>query len=361
MANISFSEASGLNDSAYGKIQTPLRMVIQHESDILTKRKDGVVDVLFINETSKQFGETIVGGNEFDDFAPTPEGAGAESDTVQETFRAFISHIQFMKEFSITAQMIEDAVTGIASDARKRAENFARAYYKTRNRIASTILQNATQTQMTVKGTVFDIAAPKHVKDSVALPLFHNAHKVGIDGDTQSNYFYTTALAADKLDTSYMEAILTDLVCQMRGMKDENGDGLGYTANWIILPYNLGGLESIVKKTVGSDGSLGNGYNDINLHSGKWNVFVDPFWRAEKNTMLIMSEDANKYLSGNMFFDRTPLEVESFIDHHTRNNIWNGRARFGVGFGSYKHIIRLDCEGGSGKNATALSTQAATE
>jgi hypothetical protein len=27
------------------------------------------------------------------------------------------------------------------------------------------------------------------------------------------------------------------------------------------------------------------------------------------------------------------------VDHHTGNYIWGGRCRFGVGFGTYKHIL----------------------
>ena len=41
------------------------------------------------------------GQNEFDIFAATPEGDGAPRDTVSETYRKFIEHIQFMKEFTI--------------------------------------------------------------------------------------------------------------------------------------------------------------------------------------------------------------------------------------------------------------------
>jgi hypothetical protein len=54
---------------------------------------------------------------------------------------------------------------------------------------------------------------------------------------------------------------------------------------------------------------------------------------------MIMSSEANKNLAGNMFFNRVPLTVTNWVDHHTGNYIWNGRCRFGVGFGNYKHII----------------------
>ena len=128
--SIIYSENSGLNNAAVGKLETPLKMVIEHESDLQTKR-GGICDWLFNIERSTKFGETVVGQNEFGIFAATEEGAGAENDEIRETYRKFIEHIQFMKEFTITAQMMEDANYGVAADAKRRAENFTRAYYKT--------------------------------------------------------------------------------------------------------------------------------------------------------------------------------------------------------------------------------------
>ena len=132
---------------------------------------------------------------------------------------------------------------------------------------------------------------------------------------------------------------MTECAMRLRNMKDENGSPLGYTADTLILPCNRASLESAAKKVCGSYGSLGNGYNDINLHAGNWNVIVLPNWQAADDRFMIMSSEANKNLAGNMFFDRVPLTVTNWVDHHTGNYIWNGRCRFGVGFGTYKHIM----------------------
>ena len=119
----------------------------------------------------------------------------------------------------------------------------------------------------------------------------------------------------------------------------ENGDVLGYTADTIILPGNRPSAEMIVKKVCGSEGATGNGYNDINLQFGNWNIVVMPDWQASDDRVMIMSSEANRNLGGNMFFNRVPLTVSNWVDHHTGNYIWNGRCRFGVGFGTYKHIL----------------------
>ena len=134
-----YSKSIGTNNGAIGRLETPIKMIIEHESDLLTK-KGGICSWLFNIEKSNRFGETIVGQNEFDVFQATLEGGGAENDSISETYHKFIEHIQFMKEFTITAEMMEDANHGVSADARRRAENFTRAYYKTMNKICEAAL-----------------------------------------------------------------------------------------------------------------------------------------------------------------------------------------------------------------------------
>lgn len=321
---------------AYGKIDTPIKMIIEHESDLL-KKKGGICEWLFNVEKSSRFGETIMAESEFDVFKSAPEGGGAEADEIIETHKKFIEHIQFMKEFIISAEMMEDAVWGVAADAKRRAENFTRAYYKTMNKICEHSLINATNSTSVFSGATLDLTAPD------GNPLFYNSHAVN-SGITQSNYYYgdiiSRSVDSDRVaSTDVFEEALAKLSVIMRNMKDEKGDVLGYTADTLILPGNNPKLETIAKKVCGSEGALGNGYNDINLHYGNWNVIILPNWAPTDSRMMIMSSEANKNLSGNMFFNRIPLTVNNWVDHHTGNYIWNGRCRFGVGFGSYKHIM----------------------
>ena len=337
---IIYSKNSNVNNAAFGKFELPIKMVIENESDILSK-KGGIRDWLFNVEKSNKFGETLVFQNEFGVFKPTIEGSGAESDTVSETAHKFIEHIQFMKEFVVTAEMAEDSNYGLAVDAKRRAENFTRAYYKTMNKICEHALINANTATCTFGGTDIDLCTADN------LPLFAPDHiwggGIGASG-TQSNYYYGDIFSsgtgdARALSTGAFEEALAELSVKLRGMKDENGEALGYTADTLIIPGNKPKLEQIVKKVCGSDGALGNGYNDINLHYGNWNIVILPNWQPTDNRIMVMSSEANKNLAGNMFFNRIPLTVTNWVDNHTGNYYWNGRCRFGVGFGSYKHIL----------------------
>ena len=337
--SIVYSQSSNLNNAAIGKLETPIKMIIEHESDVQTK-KGGICDRLFNVEKSKKFGETIVGQNEFDVFTATEEGAGAENDDIQETYKKFIEHIQFMKEFTITAKMMEDANYGVGADAKARTENFVRSYYKTIHKICEYALSNGTSKKGLFARANLDLTAPD------GLPLFASAHKWGSNksSGTQSNFFYgdifgTGASGARTLSAGAFEEALSELCSKIRNMKDENGEILGYTADTIILPGNHAKAEAIAKKVCGSEGALGNGYNDINIQYGNWNVVVMPNWQPTDNRVMIMSSEANKNLCGNMFFNRVPLTIRNWEDNHTGNYMWGGRCRFGVGFGSYKHIL----------------------
>ena len=334
---IIYSKSSGTHNAAIGKLETPIKMIIEHESDLLTK-KGGICDALFNVEKSTRFGETIVGGNEFGAFKAVNEGEAAEQDNVVETYQKFIEHIQFMKEFVISAEMMEDANYGIAADAKHRAENFARAYYKTMHKICEHALSCATAPSSVFAKARLDLTAPD------GLPLFSDSHKSGMPGATftQSNYFYGDIFSSGTertLSTGAFEEALSELAVKIRNMKDENGEALGYTADTIILPGNRPIVETIVKKVCGTEGALGTNFNDINLHFGNWNVVILPDWQTSDDRIMIMSSEANKNLCGNMFFNRIPLTVTNWIDNHTGNYIWNGRCRFGIGFGSYKHIL----------------------
>ena len=276
---IVYSKSSGLNNGAIGKLETPIKMVIEHESDEQTK-KGGIRDWLFNVEKSNKFGETILGQNEFDVFSATEEGAGAENDSLEETYKKFIEHIQFTKEFTITAQMMEDANYGVAADAKRRAENFTRAYYKTMHKICEYALANGTSKQGTFAKAKLDLTAPD------GLALFSKDHKWGgkKSSGTQSNYFYGEMFGS----TTAFEDALGELASKIRNMKDENGEILGYTADTLILPGNRPKAEAIAKKVCGSDGALGNGYNDINLNYGGWNIVVMPSWQINDDRVIIM-------------------------------------------------------------------------
>lgn len=328
-----YSKSSGLNNAAIGKLETPIKMLIEHESDIYRKQ-GGICKWLYNVEKSNKYGETLVSSSDFDTFMATKEGEAAVADSIEETNRKFIEHIQYTKEFSISAEMMEDANFGIAADAKRRVENFTRAYYKTMDRICEKALYDAYLENTVVAGSTLDLTTGDK------LPLFHSEHEYGTlsrGKGYQSNYFISDFAT----DPEIVSNTIFELSLRIRNMRDESGDILGYNADTIILPCNRGFLESLVKRVCGSEYAPGSSNNDINVNYGRWNVIVMPHWETKFDEMIVMSSDANKTLGGNMFFNRVPLTITNWVENHTGNYIWNGRCRFGVGFGTYKHIARV--------------------
>ena len=331
MPNVVYSKSSGLNDTAFGKYEKPIKAIIESESNICEKNRT-IRNELFIIEKSNRFGEAIVSETEFGAFQAAAEGAGAENDAIQDGFKKFVEHIQFMKEFTITASMAEDAVNGIAASMRQRPKMFTRAYYKTQNDLAAKALANGHKSTMVFNKATVDLTTGD------GKPLFSKSHlfvKAEHKNKSQSNYFCGNIAS----DAATFERALATLSNKMRNFKDENNENLGYIANYIIIPDNRPDFETMVKKVVGSERTVGSNNNDINTQYGNWTVVVLPGWETTDDRFMIMSGEANENLMGNLFFNRIPLTVTNWVDNHTGNYIWNGRCRFGVGFGTWKHIL----------------------
>lgn len=329
MANIIYSKMVEKNEPMYGKFIHPIKMCIENESNACEKN-EAILKALFNVEKSTRYAESFIGESDFDVFQGALEGAGAENDSIGKTFEKTIQHHQFMKEFTITKEMMDDSKFGIAADAKRRAEAFTRAYYKTRTKLACSMLINGTK-----ESYVF---AKTHLEPTTfdGKPLFHNAHTYSSDkmkGQTQSNYF-----SGNFKTVSDLEIMLNKAANKLRNMKDENGETLEYVADTIIIPTNKPDLEAMVKKVCGSERTVGSNNNDINTQYGNWSIIVLPNWETDDNRFMIMSSEANKNLSGNMFFDRVPLDISTHVDQHTRNLVVNGYSRMGVGITTYKHI-----------------------
>ena len=345
---IVYSKLSGKNDAMYGKFEHPIKALIQNESNALEKKKS-ILDVLYNVEKSNRYAETVMGQSDFDVFQSVKEGQGAENDSVESTFKKTIEHIAFMKEFTITKEMVDDAKFGMGSNMKSKPQGFVRAYYKTRTKIAAWALANGTKTQDKFGGkTLVDLA----VADGK--PLFHNGHTYSLDkfkGKTQSNYFYSGSLCAN---TAEFEKSLGILANKMRNFKDENGESLDYVPDILILPCNRPELEQIAKKVVGSERTTNTDFNDINTQYGNWTIVILPGWETTDDRFMLMSSDANKQLLGSMFYNRVNLDIRNYIDEHTRNFVWNGYCRFGIGFTTWKHMLLAVDSDSAVTNATAL-------
>ncbi len=343
---IVFSKLSGKNDPLYGKFEHPIKALIQNESNALEKKKT-LLDVLFNVEKSNRYAETVIGQTDFDTFQSTKEGDGAENDNIELGFKKTIEHIAFMKEFTITKEMADDAKFGMGTNMKAKPKGFVRAYYKTRTKLAAWALAHATDSEGKFNKALVDLTTGD------GKPVFHSAHPFKQDkfkSKTQSNFFFKKGICAD---TAAFEKALGQLANKMRNFKDENGETLEYVPDTLILPCNRPDLEQIAKKVIGSERTTGTDYNDINTQYGNWTIVILSGWETQDDRFMLMSSEANEQLMGSMFYNRVALDIRSYIDEHTRNLIWNGYCRFGIGFTTWKHLL-LAVDGESVSGASAL-------
>lgn len=347
MANIIYAKNTGLNDAMIGKIDTPVKMFIEKEASKYEK-KSSFLNKVFNVEKSNTFGETILAQSSFGMFQAAKEGQGGENDSIAQTYKKFIEHVPFMKEFTVSQEMVEDAKMGIAAELSRRASAFVEAYYHTQEQAAVRALSNGTATSMSFNGATVDISTYDD------LPLFHSAHKFftpEMAKKTQSNRYWGNITES----AGALEEGLSEIAVKLENVLDENGEPLGYLADTILIPSDNAKLRTKFKKVVGSERTTSSDFNDININYGNWNLVVVPGWRTGgKDDFMVMSSQANKSLAGNMFFNRVPLTINSWQDNHTWNYICSGRCRFGVGFGSYKHIMLVHGTSNKVDGATAL-------
>lgn len=345
MAGIIYSASSGLNDAKLGKLVAPLRTVIEYESD-LNKKTDDLIAALYNVEKSNHWAESFVLQDEFEDFQYAPEGARAENDTKVETRKKIVEPIPFSKTFAITEIMLEDANYGVSGKMKNIAQDFVRAYYKTKIKAATYALTQAVGNKKSIvyNGATIDLTCADE------LPLFNKAHlygsKQGHGEGKQSNYFYHKRAAGADITSGEVRALLGEGANKIRNMKDETGEIMGYTADTIILPGNVWEFENAVKEALGSEYNPGDSTNAINVQYGNWNLIVLPHWQvtkaeAQEYPMILMSSEAKRNLEGSVFIDRVPLSIKDWEDQSTGNWNWRGRTRFGIAHPTYKHAVMI--------------------
>ena len=321
--NLLFSKSSGAANDYWNEWADMLQMKMK-DTDNEKSNDDALVSALFNVKKSKRFGEKIAGFSTFGNFEAVDEGAAAPADTFGETEPKLITHSEFKKEFEVTKTMKEDLQIDVAA---MRAAAFVRAYKRSRAAFASAAMTSA--------ATTFDYGKKKGLDSTTAdgLALFASAHTGNTGVATQSN-LYTNAFGDD-------DAMLNRLANIGFNFKNASGNVMGYTFDTLIVPGNAYRLITLGKKIINSDQQVGSDFNDVNVNKGMWKLVVNHHWQVAEGDepFIIMSSQANKDLMGNMFYDRTALEIEQDVDVHTHNLISSGRCRFSAGFGDWRHII----------------------
>lgn len=319
---VTISKSSGLNDNLWNEWAPMIRAFIM-DADKDKNKYDDLLSKMFNVNTSKKFGEKNTGLTEFGDFMITGEGGKAILDDLQETFPKLVEHEELMKKLIITKTMTEDSLVDMI---KQKTKNFVKSYKRSRAQYGTNLLC----TEGAVAAFGGKAKLDRTTGDGKALfAIDHPGKKDGVV--TQSNVF-TNAFSPE---------MLVRLAGVMRNFRNDSGNKMGYTANKIIIPGDCWQMEETIRKIIRSELQPGTNNNDINTQKDLWELVVNPLWDhdAGTNPYIIMSDEANEELMGNMFFDRTDLQMKENVDIDTHNLEYSGRFRMGGGFFNWRHVI----------------------
>ena len=166
MANIIFSEGSGVANSVFGKSQEPIKAMI--ESGVEAFEEKSLISNIFNMESSTNFAEKYTNETSVGDFEDVGENGAYPKTGMQEGFSKVIEPTTWKSSFEVTQEMIEDAKIG---KIKSRAGIFSTSYNRTREKFAASLLAGGTGTSVKIQDKTYSTASA----DGVA--LFSTAHQ----------------------------------------------------------------------------------------------------------------------------------------------------------------------------------------
>lgn len=331
MANITFSEGSGLQDSIFGKSQAPIRLFIEKRGEAF--EQESMLQNLFMVTDSTNFGEKLSTLTAMDGFMPVGENGAYPVDGMQEGYAKFLEHMTWKDSFSLSREIVDDSKV---MDLKKKPAAFVTGYYRTRERFGAALLGSAiaSSSKVSFHGKDFDCTAADGKK------LFATDHPAKVKGKAQSNLF----------SDAFSDDALAAAETAMQNFRGDNGEILDVAPDTILIP-NLYALKKSVFEAIGADKDPNTSNNGFNYLFGRWNVIVWPYlnkYLADGTApwVLLDSRYNNEY-GGAVWIDRTNLEVRSRIDDNTDANVWQGYARFIAGFNDWRFAAVGGVTGGT--------------
>lgn len=331
MADIYFSEGSGLNDSVFGKSQTPIRAMIEKRAEAW--EQSSIHDKIFNIEKSDNYAEKLTSMTGLGDFQPVGEAGAYPVTGMQEGYSKILEHKTWKQSFAVTQEMMED---NKMLELRKSGEKFVSSYYRTREKFGAGLLFSAIGADSMTFG---DYSFPTLCADGQR--LFAATHPLKTKATITQSNIYSNALSAENIGL---------VAAAMQDYRDDNNELVSVSPDTIVVP-NSAKMINAAFEAIGSDKDPATGNNAFNYQYGRWNVLVWPYlnqWDTlGTNPWFLLDSNYNKMYGSLVWFDRIPLSVKSYVDDSNDNNIWNGRCRFIAGFNDWRGIACAGITGGT--------------
>lgn len=333
MANITFSEASGLQDSIYGKSQAPIRMFLEKRGEAFEQQS--IVKELFDVESSTHYGEKFTTMTAMEGFQPVGENGNYPMDGMQEGFSKTMEHMVWKNSFTLSREIVDDAKL---MDLKKQPAAFIAGYYRTREKFGAALFGTAITggTTTNFRGVSFATTTA----DNKCLFAKDHPSVLKTNKGTQSNQF----------SDAFSDDALAAMETAMQNFKGDNDEILDVSPDTIVIPNDYK-LKKAVFAAVGADKDPDTANNGFNYTYGRWNIIVWPylneFITAGTSPWILMDSKYNKEVGGAIWLDRKTLEVKSRIDEGNDANVWSGYARFTAGFNDWRFAAVGGVSGGT--------------
>ena len=233
MANITFSEGSGVNDSIFGKSQAPIRAMIMKRGEQF--EAESIAEKIFVKRKSKNWAEKYGSMTAMNGFEVVGENGPHPTDGQEESYSKVISAVEWKNSFSISQTIIEDAKIG---DLRKKPVAFVTAYYRTREKLAAALLGGAITGNSSIQfaGGTFDLTGADGQN------LFYASHPAKVSGAAQCNLW----------SDAFSEDALGMLEVKMQNTRGDNNEILDVAPDTILIP-NIHSLKKAVFSAIGAE------------------------------------------------------------------------------------------------------------
>ncbi len=361
-----FNIEEAIHNSKFNILQEPIKMILENETEAF--EKESIIPQVFVMKTSDKYREEFRSSTAMDGFKPTEDLEPAGLSDFEEGYSKQFVFQTWTNAFMVSKQTIED---NNLMTIEPKAMGFIKSYGRTREIYAVNMLGAALgkvnnaykitpNSGLGMDTTTGDIDAPKQ-------QYFHNAHlPVGYGKEgrnfTQSNKFHAN-IAWDGSDPELEEKVI-DIIEQaasnMKTFKDDKGNIIPCNPTKIVMAEDYR-LNDVVMRALKSKYGTRMGANGVNLAYGKYELIINPYladvpgFKAEDHGLILLDPARNKEGLGAVWFDRVPLQVDSYIDKKTKANIWDGRARFGAGFGDFRAMTYINLNNRETENSTQLT------
>jgi hypothetical protein len=332
---ITFSEASGLQDTIFGKCQHPVQRVIERRGEEF--EQTSLLKKLFLFSITKNYGDLMTAMTAMNGFLPVGELGAVPIDGFQQGFSKFLGQMTWKNSFALSREIVDDAKI---IDIRKRPESFIVGYLRTRERFGAALYGGALSGLTKVKfgGMDFDVSCAD------GKPVFDKEHPAKVKGAKPCNVF-SDAFSAKALGR--METV-------MQNFKGDNEELLDVSPTTILIP-NDADLKESVFAAIGADKNPVNSDNAYNYQFGRWNVsiwpYLNPFLKQGVKPWVLLDPLYNDLYGGACWNDRVALEVKSTVDDNVTANKWWGYARYNATFNDWRFAAVGGITGGASLGA----------